>query len=92
MALLGGPLAILAGAIFVIYSLTIQVDAVDVERLRQTVELQRGVATRLDRLAHAVTRLRPFDHQIRRLVGMEEAESTLAMGGGTLGPEPEAQR
>lgn len=92
VALLGGPLAILAGAFFVIYSLTIQVDAVDLERLRQTVELQRGVATRLDRLAHAVTRLRPFDHQIRRLVGMEEAESTLAMGGGTLGPEPEAQR
>jgi hypothetical protein len=91
VALLGGPLAMLAGAFFVIYSLTIQVDAADHERVRQTVELQRGVATRLDRLEHAITRLRTFDHQIRRLAGVEEAGSNLAMGGGTLGPEPDAQ-
>ena len=92
VALLGGPLAILASAFFVIYSLTIQVDGLGHERLRQTVELQRSVATRLDRLAHALTRLRTFDHEIRRLAGMEEAESTLAIGGGTIGPEPEARR
>ncbi len=91
VALLGGSLAILAGAFFVIYSLTIQVDAVGHTRLRQTVKLQRSVATRLDRLAHALTRLRTFDHEIRRLAGMEEAESTLAIGGGTLGPEPETR-
>ncbi len=84
VALLGGPLAILAGAFFVIYSLTIQVDAADHERLRQTVELQRGVATRLQTMAEEVTRLRAFDHQIRRLAGMEEAESAMAMGGGTV--------
>jgi murein DD-endopeptidase MepM/ murein hydrolase activator NlpD len=83
-ALIGGGLAGLVLAFLVIYSLTIQLDAAEHERLRAAVEGQRGVATRLETLAREVTRLRTFDHQIRRLAGMEEEESAMAMGGGTL--------
>lgn len=84
VALVGGGVAALLTAFLVIYSLTIHIDAAEHERLRETVEAQRSVATRLETLAEEVTRLRTFDHQIRRLAGMEGGESTLAMGGGTL--------
>ncbi len=85
VALVGGCLAILAVAFLVIYSLTIQLDVADFERLRETVEAQRTVATRLDTLTQEMTRLRTFDHQIRRLAGMEELQSGGgAMGGGTI--------
>jgi murein DD-endopeptidase MepM/ murein hydrolase activator NlpD len=83
-ALLAGGIAVLGLAFLVIYSFTIQLDAADHARLRQTVEAQRGVSTRLETLAQEVTRLRTFDHKIRRLAGMEEAGSAMAMGGGTL--------
>ena len=59
----------------------------ELERLRQTVEAQRGLAARLESLTQEVTQLRTFDHQIRRLAGMEagpEGESTMAVGGGRL--------
>jgi murein DD-endopeptidase MepM/ murein hydrolase activator NlpD len=68
----------------VIYSLTVQLDVAEHARLRETVKAQRRVATRLETLAQEVTRLRTFDHQIRRLAGMEEVQSLMAMGGGTL--------
>ncbi len=84
VAVIGGGLALLSLAVLVIYSLTIQIDAAEHERLRQAVVAQRGVATRLETLAREVTRLRSFDHQIRRMAGMEEAGSAMAMGGGTL--------
>jgi murein DD-endopeptidase MepM/ murein hydrolase activator NlpD len=64
-----------------------QVNYGELERLRQTVEAQQGVSTRLETLAQEVTRLRTFDHKIRRLAGMEEAGSAMAMGGGTLDVE-----
>jgi murein DD-endopeptidase MepM/ murein hydrolase activator NlpD len=83
-ALIGGGLAGLALAFLVIYSLTIQLDAAEHERLREAVAAQRGVATRVETLAREVTRLRGFDHQIRRLAGMEEEESAMAMGGGAV--------
>lgn len=83
-ALFGGALAILAIASLVIYSLTVQLDVAEHARLRETVKAQRRVATRLETLAQEVTRLRTFDHQIRRLAGMEEVQSLMAMGGGTL--------
>ena len=84
VALFGGALAILTIASLVIYSLTVQLDVAEHARLRETVKAQRRVATRLETLAQEVTRLRTFDHQIRRLAGMEEVQSLMAMGGGTL--------
>lgn len=84
VALFGGALTILAIASLVIYSLTVQLDVAEHARLRETVKAQRRVATRLETLAQEVTRLRTFDHQIRRLAGMEEVQSLMAMGGGTL--------
>lgn len=84
VALFGGALTILAIATLVIYSLTVQLDVAEHARLRETVKAQRRVATRLETLAQEVTRLRTFDHQIRRLAGMEEVQSLMAMGGGTL--------
>jgi len=81
---LGGALAILTIASLVIYSLTVQLDVAEHARLRETVKAQRRVATRLETLAQEVTRLRTFDHQIRRLAGMEEVQNLMAMGGGTL--------
>ena len=80
----GGALAILTIASLVIYSLTVQLDVAEHARLRETVKAQRRVATRLETLAQEVTRLRTFDHQIRRLAGMEGVQSLMAMGGGTL--------
>ena len=84
VALFGGALAILTIASLVIYSLTVQLDVAEHARLRETVKAQRRVATRLETLAQEVTRLRTFDHQIRRLAGMEEVQNLMAMGGGTL--------
>ncbi len=84
VALFGGALTILAIASLVIYSLTVQLDVAEHARLRETVKAQRRVATRLETLAQEVTRLRTFDHQIRRLAGMEGVQSLMAMGGGTL--------
>lgn len=84
VALFGGALAILTIASLVIYSLTVQLDVAEHARLRETVKAQRRVATRLETLAQEVTRLRTFDHQIRRLAGMEGVQSLMAMGGGTL--------
>lgn len=84
VALFGGALTILTIASLVIYSLTVQLDVAEHARLRETVKAQRRVATRLETLAQEVTRLRTFDHQIRRLAGMEEVQSLMAMGGGTL--------
>lgn len=83
-ALIGGGLVGLVLAFLMIYSFTIQLDAAEHERLRAAVEAQRGVSTRLETLAREVTRLRSFDHQIRRLAGMEEEESAMGMGGGTV--------
>ncbi len=87
VALLGGSFALLALGFLVVYSLTLQIEAGELKRLRQTVEAQRGLDTRLETLTEEVTRLRAVDHQIRRLAGMETgpaAESTMAIGGGTL--------
>lgn len=87
VALLGGSFALLALGFLVVYSLTLQIEAGELERLRQSVEAQRGLATRLETLTEEVTRLRAVDHQIRRLAGMETGpatESTIAIGGGTL--------
>jgi murein DD-endopeptidase MepM/ murein hydrolase activator NlpD len=84
VALIGGALATPAVVFLVIYSLIIQIDAGENKRLRRAVQAQQSVATRLETLAQEVKRLRAFDHQIRRLAGMEEAQHTLAMGGGTL--------
>lgn len=83
-ALIGGGLVGVALAFLVIYSLTIQLDAAEHERLRKAVEAEQGVATRVETLSREVTRLRSFDHQIRRLAGMKEEESAMAMGGGTV--------
>ena len=87
VALLGGSFALLALGFLVVYSLTLQIEAGELKRLRQSVETQRGLATRLETLTEEVTRLRAVDHQIRRLAGMETGpatESTMAIGGGTL--------
>jgi murein DD-endopeptidase MepM/ murein hydrolase activator NlpD len=82
-ALLGGALALVTLSYLLYHYVAFQANQGELERLRQTVEAQRGVATRLETLAREVTRLRAFDRQIRRLAGMEE-ESTAAMGGGAL--------
>ena len=83
-ALVGATFALLAMSYLFYHYMTFQAKQGEIEQLRQTVEAQRGVATRLQTMAEEVTRLRAFDHQIRRLAGMEEAESAMAMGGGTV--------
>ncbi len=87
--MLGGALAAGTLALFTIFYLiyhyaAFQVHHGELERLRNTVEAQRSVASRMEALTQEITRLRNFDHQIRRLAGMGEAETAMAMGGGTL--------
>ncbi len=85
--LFGGTLVLFTIAFLVVHYIAFQVDYGELERLRQTVKAQQGLASRLETLTEEVTRLRSVDHQIRRLAGMEAgpaAENTLGMGGGTL--------
>lgn len=87
----GALLAVTLGFLMIFYLgyqyLSFRESRSELERLRQTVEAQRGLAARLESLTQEVTQLRTFDHQIRRLAGMEagpEGESTMAVGGGRL--------
>ncbi|MFQ5960239.1 MAG: M23 family metallopeptidase [Candidatus Methylomirabilales bacterium] len=82
-ALVGGTFALLMIGYLFYHYMAFQAHDGELERLRETVKAQQGVATRLETLGQEVTRLRNFDHQIRRLAGMKEAESAMAMGGGT---------
>jgi murein DD-endopeptidase MepM/ murein hydrolase activator NlpD len=82
--LVGGAIAFLMVVYLFYYYVAFQAHDGELKRLRRTVKVQQGVATRLETLAQEVTRLHTFDDQIRRLAGMQEAESTVAMGGGTL--------
>lgn len=83
-ALIGGAFAMLLVFYLGYHYVAFQVNSGELVRLRQTVDAQKTVASRLETLTQEVTRLRSFDHQIRRLAGMEEAQSVMAMGGGTL--------
>ncbi len=82
-ALVGGTFALLMIGYLFYHYIAFQSHDGELERLRQTVKAQQGVVTRLETLGQEVSRLRNFDRQIRRLAGMEEGESAMAMGGGT---------
>lgn len=83
-ALLGGTLAVLTIFYLIYHYVAFQANYHEMERLRQTVEAQKGVATRLEALSEEITRLRTLDHKIRHLAGMEKTDSIMAMGGGTV--------
>jgi murein DD-endopeptidase MepM/ murein hydrolase activator NlpD len=82
--LFGGAFALLMVLYLFYHFVAFQAHDGELKRLRRTVKAQQGVATRLETLTQEVTRLYTFDDQIRRLAGMQEAESAIAMGGGTL--------
>lgn len=86
--LVGGVLALLVLGYFGIHFLTVEVDYLELIRLRHAVQAQQEMAQQLDTLSHEMTRLRTFDTQIRRLAGMQAGPAagapTLAVGGGTL--------
>ncbi|MGH7473824.1 MAG: hypothetical protein ACREJW_07760, partial [Candidatus Methylomirabilales bacterium] len=88
-ALIGGVLALLVLGYFGIHFLTVEVDYLELIRLRHAVQAQQEMAQQLETLSQEMTRLRTFDTQIRRLAGMQagpaaQGGSTLAVGGGTL--------
>ncbi len=84
--LLCGGLAILAIAYVVVQYLTVQVKESELQQLRKTVETQRVVGQKLTLVQEELKQLRAFDHQIRHLAGIEEAEGEdgAAVGGGNL--------
>lgn len=84
--LLCGGLAILAIAYVVVQYLTVQVKESELQQLRKTVETQRVVGQKLALVQEELKQLRAFDHQIRQLAGIEEAEGEdgAAVGGGYL--------
>lgn len=84
--LLCGGLAILAIAYVVVQYLTVQVKESELQQLRKTVETQRVVGQKLTLVQEELKQLRAFDHQIRQLAGIEEAEGEdgAAVGGGNL--------
>ena len=84
--LLCGGLAILAIAYVVVQYLTVQVKESELQQLRKTVETQRVVGQKLTLVQEELKQLRAFDHQIRQLAGIEEAEGKdgAAVGGGSL--------
>ncbi len=86
--LVGGVLTLLVLGYFGIHFLTVEVDYLELIRLRHAVQAQQEMAQQLDTLSHEMTRLRTFDTQIRRLAGMQAGPAagapTLAVGGGTL--------
>ncbi|MGH7425861.1 MAG: M23 family metallopeptidase, partial [Candidatus Methylomirabilales bacterium] len=87
-ALIGGVLALLVLGYFGIHFLTVEVDYLELIRLRHAVQAQQEMAQQLETLSQEMTRLRTFDTQIRRLAGMHAGPAagspTLAVGGGTL--------
>jgi murein DD-endopeptidase MepM/ murein hydrolase activator NlpD len=87
--LLGGTLALLVLGYFGYHFLTVELDYLELIRLRHAVQAQQEMAAQVETLTHEVDRLRTFDSQIRRLAGMEsgpkgQGSGTLAVGGGTL--------
>jgi murein DD-endopeptidase MepM/ murein hydrolase activator NlpD len=87
--LAGGGLALLVLGYFGIHFLTIEVDYLELIRLRHAVQAQQEMAEQLETLSQEMNRLRSFDTQIRRLAGMQtppgaEGKNTWAVGGGTL--------
>lgn len=84
VVLLCGGLALLAIAYIVVQYLTIQVKESELQALRKTVEAQRVVGKKLKVVEDELRQLRTFDHQIRRLAGIEQGEGEEAIGGGTL--------
>ena len=86
--LVGGVLTLLVLGYFGIHFLTVEVDYLELIRLRHAVQAQQEMAQQLETLSQEMTRLRTFDTQIRRLAGMQAGPAagapTLAVGGGTL--------
>ncbi len=87
--LVGGVLTLLVLGYFGIHFLTVEVDYLELIRLRHAVLAQQEMAQQLETFSQEMTRLRTFDTQIRRLAGMQagpaaQGGSTLAVGGGTL--------
>lgn len=82
--LLCGGLALLAITYIVVQYLSVQVKESELQRLRKTVEAQRVVGEKLKVVQDELKQLRTFDHQIRRLAGIEQGEGEEAIGGGTL--------
>ena len=86
--LVGGVLTLLVLGYIGIHFLTVEVDYLELIRLRHAVQAQQEMAQQLETLSQEMTRLRTFDTQIRRLAGMQAGPAagapTLAVGGGTL--------
>jgi len=87
--LVGGVLTLLVLGYFGIHFLTVEVDYLELIRLRHAVQAQQEMAQQLETFSQEMTRLRTFDTQIRRLAGMETGPvapggSPRAVGGGTL--------
>ncbi|MGH7480179.1 MAG: hypothetical protein ACREJ8_11440, partial [Candidatus Methylomirabilales bacterium] len=80
-ALIGGVLALLVLGYFGIHFLTVEVDYLELIRLRHAVQAQQEMAQQLETLSQEMTRLRTFDTQIRRLAGMQAGPA--AQGGST---------
>lgn len=86
LAIISGTLAFISIAYLFYHYMILQVNPHEIERLRQTVNVQQGVAARLETLSEEVARLRGVDIRIRGMVGVETApttESAIGVGGGT---------
>jgi murein DD-endopeptidase MepM/ murein hydrolase activator NlpD len=87
--LAGGVLTLLVLGYFGIRFLTVEVDYLELMRLRHAVQAQQEMVEQLETLSQEMNRLRSFDTQILRLAGMQpgpaaQGGSALAVGGGTL--------